>query len=43
MTKYYICKECYPSLKLKYLTKKALLIDHPTLKDHPELIGEIDE
>jgi len=28
---------------MKYLTKEALLADHPALKDCPELIGVIEE
>lgn len=38
--KFYFCKEC--GTKRTYLTKEALLADHPTLKNYPELIGEIE-
>jgi len=35
--KVYFCKECYllsPKTARTYLTKEALLADHPTLKNH---------
>jgi len=44
--KVYFCKECAiiaPTKYRTYLTKEALLADHPTLKNHPELIGEMEE